>query len=158
MSFNMPATPAAERAIARQLLDSAALSQFTGILLAEIAGAASEQQLRGFFLAVGRKLAALRPADDIDDIEALVERMNGLWDSLGWGQVALEVDDEGIDLFHLGMPTTLEGDNAGIWPAIAPVILEGAYDAWFRHMGSGERLSTRLLRQVEGRIELRHGI
>lgn len=126
-------------------------------LLAEIADASSEEQAAGFFGAVGARIAALMSLDGIEDADELTARINGLWDALGWGQVALDFDDNGIDIHHRDLPALLADDRAPLWHRAAPAVLAGAYHAWFRALGSGVHLSTRVLRVSPQQIALRHG-
>lgn len=144
--------------IVRHLLGGAGVSQFASVLLAEIAEAASEDQLRAFFGAVGRRIAALQPAEGIRKLDAMVDNVNALWTRLGWGQAEFELDDDGIDIHHVGLPASLDGDDTAIWARTAPFVLEGAYDMWFRQMGSTARLRTSILRSEGGLVELRHGL
>jgi hypothetical protein len=144
--------------VAPHLMGGVAITQLTGAMLAEIAGMASPEELRGFFVAVGTRLAALQPARDLKRLDQLADRINGFWQALGWGHVSFELDDEGMDISHEGMPATLESDTANVWAKAAPAILEGAYDAWCREMGSNGRLHTFVRREGGGRIELRHGV
>ncbi|WOK35986.1 cellulose biosynthesis protein BcsD [Sphingomonas sp. C3-2] len=127
-------------------------------IIGEIDENASEDQSRGFFNAIGGRIAALLPMAEVDDVDLFVDQVNGLWEALGWGTATLELDDEGVDIFHRGLPGSLDGDDAGLWMKVAPAILEGAYDRWFRAMGSADTLKTRLLRASPEVIELRHGL
>ena len=135
-----------------------AAQRFVSLILGEIASTATAEQMQGFFRAVGSRIAKNHPIADARDMDRLTRHGNMVWDRLHWGSVRFELDDEGIDIFHEGLPDGLEGDADGIWAGVAPFILEGAYDAWFRQMGSGERLNTRISRSQGGHIELRHGI
>ncbi len=133
-------------------------ARFTSLLLAEIASAASAEQMQGFFLSVGQRLAVTHPIDGARDLERLTRHANQVWHAFHWGHVQFEMDDEGIDIFHQGLPVTLEGDQQGLWAVAGPLILQGAYDGWFRQAGSGARLRTSIHRQADGCVELRHGI
>lgn len=126
-------------------------------MIGEISESATDEQAKGFFNAVGARVASLLPLAGVDDADELVAQMNALWDALGWGRVSLELDDEGIDIFHSGLPAVLDADDDGLWMKAAPHILEGAYESWFRGLGSGPRLTTRLTRAAPGLVELRHG-
>ncbi|MET0238659.1 MAG: cellulose biosynthesis protein BcsD [Sphingobium sp.] len=158
MLFAKNPSPPDGGAAARHIIDSAAFSPFWGVVLSEIAAMASPEQLYGFFLGVGRRMAELHSVGGVQHLDRLSDRINGFWDSLGWGQVSFELDDEGMDIIHIGVPGSLEGDRSGVWPQIAPAVLEGAYDAWFRQMGSADRLHTRVVAASEGRVDLRHGL
>lgn len=133
-------------------------ARLLSVMLGEIASAAKADQMQGFFLAVGKRLADGYPVGPARAMDRLIQHSNMVWQMLGMGQVRFELDDEGIDIFHHGLPAKLEGDGEGVWAKAAPFILQGAYDSWFRQMGSGERLKTAILRAESGGIELRHGI
>ena len=149
---------AGDQDIAMLASSGEAAQRFVSLMLAEIASAATAEQMQGFFRAIGARLAKSHPIDNARNMDRLTQHGNMVWDRLHWGSVRFELDDEGIDIFHHGLPEKLEGDADGIWAKVAPFILEGAYDAWFRQMGSGERLRTRISRSQDGHIELRHGI
>ncbi len=126
-------------------------------MIGEVSEGATDEQARGFFNAVGTRLAAMLPLAEVDDADELVAQMNGLWDALGLGRVGLELDDEGIDIIHSDLPVVLDAGDDGLWMKAAPHILEGAYESWFRSLGSGATLTTRLTRAAPGLVELRHG-
>jgi len=126
-------------------------------MIAEVSESATEEQRDGFFAAIGARIAAMTSVADIEDGELLGRRMNDLWDALGWGDVRLEFHDEGIDILHRNLPTSIDRNDEGLWTQVAPAILTGAYETWFRSLGSGPNLTTRILRQGAGFVELRHG-
>ncbi|HUD92369.1 cellulose biosynthesis protein BcsD [Sphingobium sp.] len=134
------------------------LARLVSAMLAEIAGTATIDQLRGFFMAVGNRIATIYPIGPARTMERLTQHSLLIWQYLNWGQVHYELDDEGIDIFHRGLPITLEGDVGAIWSEVAPFILQGTYDGWFRQLGSGERLETTILRSDGADVELRHGV
>lgn len=127
-------------------------------MIEEIREQASEEQSRTFFAAVGARLAALAPLNDAEDAEVLVAKMNDLWRALGWGSVALSFDDGGVDIFHSNLPLLRDSGEEEMWMAVAPHILEGTYDCWFRSLGSGPKLRTRVVRTEPDLLELRHGL
>jgi len=128
-----------------------------GALIAEIIDEANEDQWAGFFQATGGRLAAQLSLERIEDARDLVHEINGLWHTLGWGDVSLEFDDEGVDIFHNNLPRSLGSDDDGGWVKVAPHILVGAYEGWFRSLGSGSHLRTKILRQTADLVQLRHG-
>lgn len=125
-------------------------------IIAEVGTSATEDQVHGFFHAVGSRIAALAPVDDIEDADALVDRINALWARLGWGSAAMLIDDAGIDIHHHGVPHMPEGRDDKAWMAAIGPLLQGAYESWFRSMGSGPALRTRVIGQSEDVVELRH--
>lgn len=127
-------------------------------MIAEIRAGATEDQARGFFAAVGHRIADLAPMSDVVDAATLSDRINALWATLGWGSVTLQLDDEGIDLQHRGTPAMLGADAEARWSPAVAALLEGAYDGWFRALGSGPNLRTRVINRNGDVIELRHGL
>lgn len=126
-------------------------------MIGEVQDGADDEQLQGFFHAVGGRIAAMLSLSDFDDLDEIVGQINGFWSALGWGGAIIELDDEGIDVHHSGMPTGLDGTAHAGWSKVAPFILEGVYESWFRSLGSGANLTTRLLKVSPERIDLRHG-
>ncbi|WP_150294703.1 cellulose biosynthesis protein BcsD [Sphingobium estronivorans] len=124
---------------------------------AEIRDKASPAQARGFYLAVGHRLAAIEPAGDAADLSVLGSRLNRLWSALDWGHVIFHMEDEGIVIRHQGLPPGLDGDMDGLWPELIAAVLEGAYDGWFRALGSGPALHTRRIDFNAGTLDLWHG-
>src|SRR3546814_16520367 len=70
---------------------------------------------RSVFRAVGSRLAKSHPIVNAKYMDRLTQHGNLVWDRLHWGSVRFELDDEGIDIFHDGLPERLEGDADGIW-------------------------------------------
>jgi hypothetical protein len=127
-----------------------------GAMLAEVRHGATQQQAHGFFTAVGLRIAALLPMDGIEDLDALTQRVNVLWAQLGWGGVAMTMVEDGIDLHHGGVPHMPSIGDDGQWLSAVGSILEGAYDGWFRSLGSGAHFRTRVIRQSDDGFDLRH--
>lgn len=132
------------------------LPALVALMIDEILGSADEEQWSGFFLSIGARLAQEVDLDRIQEADDLADEVNGLWKLLGWGHVGLELDDNGIDIYHRDMPVTLESDGARNWEKVAPYILLGAYEYWFKALGGGD-LHTRIVRRSSDVIHLRHG-
>ena len=124
---------------------------------AEIRSAATPAQAHGFYLSVGRRLAAAEPMNDAGDLNLLAARANRLWAALDWGHVAFFMEEEGIVIRHQGLPPALDGDVEGLWSDVISAVLEGAYDSWFRALGSGDTLVTRRVDFNGGTLDLWHG-
>jgi hypothetical protein len=124
-------------------------------LVAELAEAVPAAQRRGFYLAVGRRMAGAETLDGVDDLSQLAGRVNAFWLANGWGQAEVGIERDAIMVLHRDAPWP-PGDAAGPWLGMLCAVLEGAYDAWFRRLGSGPTLHTRA--EWKGDIlELRHG-
>lgn len=137
--------------------DAKGFGLLTALTAAEIRESASPLQARGFYLAIGRRLAALEPVDQAADLSILGSRLNKLWEALDWGHVIFCMEDEGIVIRHQGLPHAIDGDVEGLWPELASAVLEGAYDSWFRALGSGDALQTRRIDFNGGTLDLWHG-
>jgi hypothetical protein len=133
------------------------LAMLTALTAAEIFGEAKPEQAHGLYVAIGRRFSTLVDMADVRDLDDLAERINGLWAVCGYGHARLQAVETGIRVVHRGAPVTIEGDHAGHWARLFPALLEGAYDAWFRQLGSSGLLSTRLLRHEGDVIEFHHG-
>lgn len=133
------------------------LAVLTALTAAEIFGEAGAAQAQGFYTAIGRRLAATVDLHAVRDLDGLSDRVNSVWGACGLGHVRIRTAESGIRVTHRGAPATIEGDSAGHWAALFPALLEGAYDAWFRQLGSGPALVTRIVRHDGDLIELHHG-
>ena len=133
------------------------LAVLTALTAAEIYGEAGAAQAHGFYTAIGRRLSALVDVHDVRDLDGLSDRVNSVWVACGLGHARIQPVDSGIRVMHRGGPMTIEGDHAAHWATLFPALLEGAYDAWFRQLGSGPALVTRIVRHEGDLIELHHG-
>jgi len=127
------------------------------VTAAEIFGTAPAPQAHGFYAAVGRRLAGHIDLALVFDTDMLVARINSFWAAMEWGEATLELGEDAIFIQHRGLPDGMDGDIDGCWPKMATAILEGAYDAWFRALGSDEKLATKLVEWRDGVVRLRHG-
>lgn len=137
--------------------DPKGLALLIAMIAAEIWSTATPAQAHNFYLAVGRKLAAAEPMEDAADLTLLATRVNKLWSALDWGHVIFCMEEEGIAIRHQGLPPALDGDVEGLWAEIISAVLEGAYDSWFRTLGSGAALMTRRVDFNGGTLDLWHG-
>ncbi|MGH6744242.1 hypothetical protein EDF58_101993 [Novosphingobium sp. PhB57] len=132
------------------------LALFAMMAAAEVCEGAPSAQAQGFFAAIGRRMATLEPLEGVSDAAVLCARINGFWQDLGWGEIELAVGDDAIVVHHRNLPKALASDQQGSWNTMLLGLLQGAYDAWFRVLGSGPALHT--VAQWQGDvIELRHG-
>jgi hypothetical protein len=146
-----------EPVVAPHAPDVAGLSLLTALTASEIFRSATASQARGFYVAIGKRIADFAAIDDVSNFSALTLRINRIWHAMHWGEASLTIAEDGIIIHHRDMPDALEGDVEGHWPDVRNAILEGAYDGWFRALGSGPELRTWIVHTHEGQIELRHG-
>jgi hypothetical protein len=125
-------------------------------MAAEICEGVPEAQARGFFLAIGRRMAELEPLEGVNDASVLCARINAFWQALDWGEIELAVGKEAIIVRHRDLPNRIAPDPQGHWNAMLLGVLEGAYDSWFRVLGSGPTLRTTAEWKGDT-LELRHG-
>jgi hypothetical protein len=137
--------------------DMHGLSLLAAATAAEVFASASAAQARGFYAAIGRRMAHYIDLDGASEIEALTERMNRLWTAFGWGAVRLEMGEDAVLVHHYGMPRDMDGDLEGLWPQAAAALLEGAYDLWFRSLAGDGALRTKFVGWRGDVAELRHG-
>lgn len=123
----------------------------------EITQSVSPAQAHGFFQALGRRMAEAETLDGVNDTSALNVRLNAFWKALDWGVIDLQLGDDGILVHHRGLPLDLAADDQAPWIAMLSGVLEGAYDSWFRTLGSGPALHTKAKWKGDV-LELRHGL
>lgn len=123
---------------------------------AEICEAVPENQARGFFLSLGKRMAALEPLEGVTDVGSLTASVNAFWKALDWGHVQIEAGERGFTVLHDDLPNRIAPDPHGHWHTMLCAVLEGAYDSWFRILGSGPALTTRAKWQGDT-LELHHG-
>lgn len=125
-------------------------------LAAELAETVPAAQRRGFYLALGRRIAAAEMLDGVEDASQLSWRVNAFWSAMGWGEADVEIEHDAILVHHRDAPPAPEHVSSGPWLGMLLAVLEGAYDTWFRRLGSGPTLHTRA--EWKGDVvELRHG-
>lgn len=122
----------------------------------ELFAAVSHSQARGFFVAVGRRVAAQEKLEGVESLDAVSRRINAFWRTLDWGEADIELQANGVMVRHHCPPSLLSDDADDHWRVAVLAVLEGVYDSWFREMGSGPALKT--LAGWNGEVvELRHG-
>ncbi|WP_260926366.1 cellulose biosynthesis protein BcsD [Novosphingobium sp. 9] len=140
--------------------DSDSMAGFAAFALAtvnEAFNAVPEAQARGFFRSVGKRLAGMEQLDGVNDVSGLSVRVNALWQRLGWGEADFAVGREAIIVRHRDAPLVADDpEDDPNWRIALGAVLEGAYDAWFRMLGSGPVLKTES-HWTASTLELRHG-
>jgi hypothetical protein len=151
-----------ERPIMSRDPDESGATNFAGLALlcvstaAELAQLLPPSQLHGFFVAVGRRMAAFQRLDGISEVSAMSAHVNAFWQAIGWGAVEITLGADAVTVHHAHAPRHLDGMNLAAWPDLLLAVVEGAYDAWFRQLGSGPALTTKAEWNGDS-IEIRHG-
>lgn len=135
---------------------SAAFEPFVAAIVAELSETVPAAQRRGFYLAIGRRIAAGETLDGVEDASQLSWRVNAFWSAMGWGEADVAIERDAIVVHHRHAPPAPEHVPSGPWLGMLLAVFEGAYDAWFRRLGSGPALLTRAEWKGDT-VELRHG-
>lgn len=132
------------------------LAAIAAMVAAELSETITPGQARGFFHEIGRRLAALQPLDEVGGASALGAKINGFWQALDFGEAEIVLQSDAVVVRHRHAPKQTPLVDAARWPMILLAVLEGAYDAWFRQLGSGPNLKT--VAEWNGdTVEIRHG-
>lgn len=152
--MKMPAFPQARQGDGDTGVGGLALMALS--VAAEVSDGVPAEQAHGFFLAIGRRMADLEPLEGVNDTAVLAARINAFWQALDWGVIELVVTTDAIVVVHRDLPNKIAPDPHGHWAAMLRGVLEGAYDCWFRVLGSGPALRTTAV-WTGDTLELRHG-
>jgi hypothetical protein len=137
--------------------ETCASSLFLGGIVAEVSAGATAGQRRAFFRAVGARIAASHPLVGVSDLTGLTVSVNTLWAEYGCGQVSFALADDGILITHTNLLQNISPILGEETEQTLSPLLEGAYDAWLRSLGSGAALTTRTLWWSNTEARLKHG-
>lgn len=154
MTFDDPKAPRLSGAF--RAGPPAGASFLVAMIASELADAATEDQSHGFYNAVGKRIAAVVPLDDVEDLGTMTARINALWATLGWGSAVVTVEDSAIVVRQDGLWPETEAEIAAPWKALLPPLIEGTYATWFQMMGSSPALATTACWKGQT-LEVRHG-
>lgn len=126
------------------------------LLLNEVRATAQPEEELAFYHAIGFQLAAQYPLQPSGDLLAVETELNAVFQQLGLGAVRLSLAADGIYIRHRLLQIDGLGQD-GAWRAVLPRILQGAYDAWLRSLGSGPKLRTTIVSSDGFTFEFRHG-
>jgi hypothetical protein len=152
--MKMQAFPQARQGPGGTAVGGLALMAIT--MAAEVCEGVPPAQAHGFFVAIGRRMAAIEPLEGVNDASVLAARINAFWHALDWGGIELSLGNEAIVVRHGDLPNKIAPDPQGHWHRMLLGVLEGAYDSWFRVLGSGPALTTTAEWKGDT-VELRHG-
>jgi hypothetical protein len=142
---------------AETAVERSASSLFLGGIVAEVSAGATAGQRRAFFRAVGARIAASHPLVGVNDLAGLTVSVNMLWTEYGCGQVSFALADDGILITHTNLLQNIAPIFGEATEETLSPLLEGAYDAWLRSLGSGVALTTRTLGWSNTEARLKHG-
>lgn len=133
------------------------LAVIGALTVSEIFANADRQQARGFYRAVGRRLAQQNPIPAMRDLRELQGAVNAVWARVGLGEADITLDLHGVLIHHYDAPAAIPHDPEFHWGEALSSLLAGAYDGWMRAMGSPDALQTRVVAFSESTVEIRHG-
>lgn len=128
---------------------------FLAALADEFATQLSETDLRALMRRIGTRFATTFPLPGSQTLAEAQRAMSACWDSQDWGWVELEERTDHLLIRHYCSPlVTALGSTHLRW---TPAFLEGAYQHWFRSLGSGAALTVQQSSQADsfGCVELR---
>ena len=125
----------------------------------EVDHAAGPEQRDRMLRAIGRRMAGMMPLPPVATLTALETEMNDALEAVGWGTVAVRIDEAErvLVLTHAGLPRIGSlGTPPGQWLS---AMLEGLYEAWFAQQpGSQPTLSAARVTSGDGEaVTLRFG-
>jgi hypothetical protein len=130
-----------------------------GLFIDEIQANASEEEQIAFYRAVGTHLAKRFPVKGEGDAHVLERELNAVFQRLGFGRAEISVAEDALYIrHHLAAGAGAIPEREEPWQLILPLVLEGAYDAWLRTLGSGPRLHTTMSFADHDTLEYRHGL
>jgi hypothetical protein len=127
------------------------------LLLAEISANAPAGPYRGFLSALGRRIAREIQLPGTVDLKSLQDAINRVCSAIGAGSAEVTIQSNGISIEH-HLPPGLEANGRTLLPDAFLVVLESAYDSWFRALGSGEHIRTERVSQTRGTVSFWHGV
>lgn len=113
-----------------------------------------DDMLRG----MGRRISRMAPIPHVEHLDALEIEMNGQLSDLGWGRVALRLDeqDRALVIQHAGLPKIGSlGSPPGTW---LTAMLEGLYEGWLGQQPGSQAtlIARRVANSMDPHITLRY--
>jgi hypothetical protein len=133
------------------------LGLLLNLFLDEVRANATEEEELAFYRETGLRMAKRYPISGHGDAAVLERDLNLIFEETGFGSAQVSVADDALHIRHMMPPLSdLGGDQP--WRFVFSALLEGAYDAWLRSLGSGPRLHTTISSAHDDVIEFRHGL
>ena len=114
----------------------------------ELSEQLSLPELRGFFYAVGARMAAAAPVAAGSSLAELELAFNDWLAQRDWGFVRIHVRQSALELTHACAPLRAAFGERGM--AAAGAIIEGLYSTWLTQVGVDDKLALRQIGEAEG--------
>lgn len=123
-------------------------SDFLAVLAEELAEQMSAEEIRAFFVVLGRRAARRSPLTQGETLQDLEHFVNDYLARVGWGWMRVRDLNSSLEFLHSCSPLRRAfGDAAMDW---APGLLEGLYAEWLKQLGADENLVLQQLGKPEG--------
>ncbi|RLK44706.1 cellulose biosynthesis protein BcsD [Cupriavidus plantarum] len=130
---------------------------FLGVLGEELVGQLNEAGAREFMARMGARFAQrfdLGPCNSLAELERAIAQ---IWLDVDWGWTGIEDNGDALVIRHHCAPLrTAFGESSDAWSG---AFLQGAYQHWFRMLGSSDTLQVSQQSDVDatGSVEFRFG-
>ncbi len=114
----------------------------------ELSEQLSLPELRGFFYAVGARMAAAAPVAAGSSLAELELAFNDWLAQRDWGFVRIHDRQSALELTHACAPLRAAFGERGM--AAAGAIIEGLYSTWLTQVGVDDKLALRQIGEAEG--------
>lgn len=121
---------------------------FLTALADELADQMPLEEMRGFFFAIGTRMAAGQALASIESIQILEDKMNAWFVAHGWGWTRVRDLQNSLEFQHACAPLRAAFGEKAL-PA-ASALLEGMYTTWLSQVGAGGDLELRQIGGAEG--------
>lgn len=121
---------------------------FLSALSDELSQQLSLPELRGFFYAIGARMAAQSPVEAGASLADMERAFNGWLSPRNWGFVQIEDRQNALEFLHSCAPLRAAFGAQGM--AAAGAIFEGLYGTWLQQVGIEDELELRQVGAAEG--------
>ncbi|CAN7572699.1 hypothetical protein D9M68_92650 [compost metagenome] len=148
------------QAILQYLTERHCSSQWRDVLTAlaeELSGVMDPPSLRAFMWRVGVRFAQRFDPRNCATLAELERALAQIWLDVDWGWASIEDAGGELVIRHYCAPLQAAlGESSGSW---SPAFLEGAYQHWFRMLGSSDTLKVSQSSPIDatGCLEFRFG-
>lgn len=114
----------------------------------ELSAQLSLPELRGFFYAVGARMAAASPVRAGSSLAELEAAFNDWLSQRDWGFVQIQDRQNALELIHACAPLRAAFGEQGM--SAAGAVIEGLYSTWLEQVGVDQQLTLRQVGEAEG--------